>query len=103
MKEKSLIVYISNRGYAEKVMDFARGLGARGGTVISGKSSISDEDEKFFKITIHPEKDVLLIVCLDKEKDKIMKSIYQKFGSNSAAEGIVFALQVDRLVGVELK
>lgn len=39
MKEKSLIVYISNRGYAEKVMDFARGLGARGGTVISGKST----------------------------------------------------------------
>ncbi len=102
MNNKTLIIYIGNNGYASKVMDHLRSLGVKGGTIIHGKSSLTDEDEKFFKIMIHPEKEILLIACLEEQKDKLMKEIYNNFGSNKEAKGIVFSIEIDELIGVEL-
>ncbi len=99
---KSLIIYIGNSGCADKVMDHMRNFGVKGGTIIHGKSSLTDKDEKFFKITIHPEKEVLLIACLEEQKDKLMKEIYNNFGSSKEANGVVFSVEIDKLIGVEL-
>ncbi|MCK9493028.1 MAG: hypothetical protein M0Q00_01525 [Acholeplasmataceae bacterium] len=100
MEDKALIVYICNSGYAYQAMDEARRAGARGGTILHGRSSLSTEKQKFFGITIHPEKDILMIVCLESQKQDLMKAINQKYGVTTEARGIIFSMKVDDTVGI---
>ncbi len=100
MEDKALIVYICNNGYAYQAMDEARRAGARGGTVLHGRSSLSTEKQKFFGITVHPEKDILMIVCLESQKYDLMQSINQKYGVTTEARGIIFSMKVDNTVGM---
>lgn len=96
-----LIVFVCNSGYAYKVMETAKAFGATGGTILHARSH-KTKDKKVFGVKIHPEKDVLLIVCLDEDKDKFMTNIYNKFGKDSKADGVIFSLEVDEMVGVKL-
>ena len=52
--EQAVILFVCNHGYAYEAMAEARKAGARGGTIIHGRSSISQEKQKFFGITIQP-------------------------------------------------
>ena len=63
--KKSLIMYICNHGFAYDAMHEARMAGAKGGTILHGKTSVPEEKQKFFGITLNPEKDVLLIGSID--------------------------------------
>ncbi|MCR3906263.1 MAG: hypothetical protein NUK62_04460 [Tenericutes bacterium] len=98
-KNKEVIIYICNHGFAYEAMAEARKAGARGGTIIHGRSSISQEKDKFFGITLHPEKDILMIVCLEKQKNALMKAITSKYGVKTEARGICFSMKVDESIG----
>lgn len=93
------ILYVCNHGYAYEAMTEARKAGARGGTIIHGRSSISTEKEKFFGITIHPEKDVLIMVCLEEQKQVLMQAITEKYGVTSDAKGLCFSIPVSDAIG----
>jgi hypothetical protein len=80
-------------------MTEARKAGARGGTIIHGRSSISNEKEKFFGIMIHPEKDVLMIVCLADQKAALMKAMTSKYGVTTEAKGLCFSMKVEDSIG----
>ncbi len=100
MENQSLILFVCNHGYAYDAMAEARKAGARGGTIIHGRSSISTEKQKFFGITIHPEKDILMIVCTDEQKPALMKSMSSKYGVTTDARGLCFALKVEDSIGI---
>ena len=103
MKEKSdyhLIVAITNEGNAEKVMNIAKKNGANGGTLLKGRGMGGKNNFKFFNMTIEPEKDVLLIVCHEKDKNKIMESILEKEGIKSQAKGMCISLPIDSMAGI---
>ena len=53
-------------------------------------------------ITIQPEKEMILIIAKEEEKNTIMKNINAKLGVGSEAHAICFSLPVDGLVGVNL-
>ena len=57
-----LIVTIVNRGFNDVVMDAARQVGARGGTIINARGAGAHEAEKLFGIPIQPEKEIVLIL-----------------------------------------
>ncbi|MBN3490413.1 hypothetical protein JV173_02675 [Acholeplasma equirhinis] len=96
---QTLIVYIANHGFAYDAMKAARKAGARGGTILHGRSSLSTEKAKFFGITLHPEKDVLLVVCKDEQRDTLMQAITDQYGINSEAQGLCFSLKVTDSIG----
>jgi len=96
---KEVIIYICNHGFAYEAMIEARKAGARGGTIMHGRSSVSTEKAKFFGITLHPEKEVLLIVCLEEQKEALMKAITAKYGVSTEARGICFSMKVDETIG----
>ena len=50
--------------------------GARGGTIINGNSSVSTNAEKLYGISIHKEKDCILVIVDSNIKNKILKSVY---------------------------
>jgi hypothetical protein len=98
-KQKEVIFYVCNHGFAYDAMTEARKAGARGGTIIHGRSSISTEKAKFFGITLHPEKDILMIVCLEDQKNDLMKAMTSKFGIMTEARGLCFSMKVEDSIG----
>ena len=94
------IFCIVNSGYSELVMDAAKKLGARGGTVINARGTASSEAEKFFNITIEPEKEIVMILVPANIKDDVLHALYKEAGLNTPGQGIAFAMPVDSVVGL---
>ena len=103
MNKFEVILCIVNSGFAEAAMDAAKQFGAKGGTVFHGRGTVSKEAEKFFNITIQPEKEIVLILVNTKIKDAILKGLYDAIGMETNAQGIAFSLPVDDVVGIPLK
>ena len=104
MKKYKCILAIVNNGFSEEAMEAARSAGARGGTILHGRGTTSKEAaEKFYNITIQPEKEIVMILAPADDTDKILKALYSAIGSSTSAQGIAFALPVDETVGLEGK
>lgn len=104
MNEKyEAIICIVNSGFSETVMAAARDCGARGGTVINARGTAKEETEKLFNISIHPEKEIVLILVAQEIKDSILHAIYKSIGLNTEGQGIAFSLPVDDVVGLTAK
>jgi len=95
-----LVMCIVNAGYSEQVMDAARQVGARGGTVISAKGTANKEAEAFFKIFIQPEKEIVMILVPSKIKEDVLHALYRAVGLDTPGQGIAFALPVDNVIGL---
>lgn len=95
-----LIVCIVNSGFSDTVMDAARSAGASGGTKINARGTARQEAETAFGISIHPEKELVLILVSEDIRDAILHAIYQSVGLNSPAQGIAFSVPVDETVGL---
>ena len=98
-KGYNLLITVVIEGYAEKVMAVAKKNGANGGTLIKGREIGSKSGFKFFNVEVEPEKDILLIVCKEEEKNKIMEAILEKFGANTEARGMCISLPIDNVTG----
>jgi len=94
-----LIVTIASEGSADKIMNIAKRNGANGGTLIKGRGIGGKNSFKLFNVTLEPEKDIILIVCKNENKDRIMHSILEKNGMNTGSKGICFSLPIDSAVG----
>ena len=99
--EHEMILCIVNAGFSEAVMDVAKEIGARGGTVISARGTAAKDAERIFQITIQPEKEIVLILVPSKIRDDILHAIYKSVGLNTPGHGIAFALPVDSVVGLQ--
>lgn len=94
------IFAIMNSGYSELAMEAAKACGAKGGTILHGRGTISKDAEKFFKISIQPEKEIVMILAKSELVDDILKGLYNAIGSATEAQGIAFALPVDEVIGL---
>ena len=94
------IVCIVNAGFSEAVMDAAKEFGARGGTVVHARGTANQEAEKFFGITIQPEKEMVLILVPSEIKEDILHALYRAVGLQTPGQGIAFSLPVDGVVGL---
>ena len=95
-----VIFAIVNSGYAEEVMDVARENGARGGTILNARGVAGEEAAAFFGITLHAEKEILMIVVEKTIRDDILNAIYKQMGMAKKAQGIAFSLPVSDVAGL---
>ena len=95
-----VIFAIVNAGYAEDAMDVAREQGVRGGTIISGRGVARENEAAFFGITIHAEKEVLMMVVEKDIRDQVLHALYKQMGMKKKAQGIVFSLPVSDVAGL---
>ena len=72
MSDYEVVFCVVNAGYSELVMDAAKEVGARGGTVIHARGTANKEAEKFFSITIQPDKEIVMILVPSKIKDEVL-------------------------------
>lgn len=97
----SLIISVVNHGFTDDVMDAARAVNARGGTIIKAKGTGADYAKKFFGVSITEEKEMVFIVAKHEDRDTIMRAIMEKAGADTEARGAIFALPVESVVGVQ--
>lgn len=95
-----VIFAIVNSGYAEDVMDVAREQGARGGTILNARGVAREEAAAFFGITIHSEKEILMMVVEKDIRDRVLNAIYREMGMARKAQGIAFSLPVSDVAGL---
>ena len=101
MKYKHEVIFcIVNSGYSEAVMNAAKKIGAKGGTVINAFGTAAKEAETFFHITITPEKEIVMILVPKKIKDDVLHALYKEVGLDTAGQGIAFSVPVDSVVGI---
>ncbi|MDR1571716.1 MAG: P-II family nitrogen regulator [Clostridiales Family XIII bacterium] len=98
--EFNLVLTVVNRGFADVAVDAAREAGARGGTVFYARGTGVHEIEKFFDISIQPEKEVILTLVRKEQTQPVMHSIVQAAGLSTEGRGLSMALPVGEVVGV---
>lgn len=99
-EEFDLIVTIVNSGDSDKVVKAAADAGAEGGTIISGRGTALNEQQKFLNFTIDPEKDVVLTLIPATLTETVISSIERKINFNEPGKGILFLIDVDKVFGV---
>lgn len=97
-----LLIAIANSGRTDMVMNAARAAGARGGTVIHGKGTGSENAERFYNVSIASEKELVMIVAEKSNKSDIMKAIVRSAGPDTEAGAIVFSLPISEAAGFAL-
>ena len=95
-----VIFAIVNSGYAEDVMDIARELGVRGGTILDARGVVKADAAAFFGITLHEEKEILMMVVERELRDSVLNAIYKEMGMAKKAKGIAFSLPVTDVAGL---
>ena len=95
-----VIFAIVNAGYADEAMALARENGARGGTILNARGVAREKEAAFFGITIHAEKDILMLVVEKDIRDNILNALYKGMGMDKKAQGIAFSLPVSDVTGL---
>ncbi len=95
-----VIFAIVNAGFAEDAMEVAREQGARGGTILSGRGVAGEKEAAFFGITIHSDKEILMMVVEKTIRDQVLTALYKQMGMGKAAQGIAFSLPVSDVAGL---
>lgn len=94
------IFVIVDKGLSDGVIDSAQAAGSKGGTVIHGRGSSSQEKAKLFGIEIEPEKDIVLILSKVTESEKIVNTIKANLNICKPGTGIIFVLDVNKTLGL---
>ena len=98
--DHEVVFAIVNSGYAEDVMEVAREQGVRGGTILNARGVVNEEAAAFFGITLHADKEILMMVVVKDIKDKVLNGIYKEMGMAKKAKGIAFSLPVSDVAGL---
>ena len=95
-----VIFAIVNSGFAEEAMDVAREQGARGGTILNARGVAREKEATFFGITVHAEKEILMMVVEKDIRDNVLNALYSRMGMANKAQGIAFSLPVSDVAGL---
>jgi len=95
-----LIISVINQGFSDELMNTAREAGATGGTIIHSRGTAHKGAVKVFGVSVQDEKELILILTTRKNKEAIMRSICESHGLNTKAQGIVFSVPVDNVMGL---
>ena len=101
--DHEVVFAIVNSGFAEDVMEVAREQGVRGGTILNARGVVNEEAAAFFGITLHADKEILMMVVEKDLRDQVLNAIYKEMGMAKKAKGIAFSLPVSDVAGLAPK
>ena len=97
-----LIITIVSEGYLEKVMAAAKRAGSSGGTALKGRGLSDNRPAKILGFNIEPEKDIVLNIVTDKDKNKVMEAITKEVGIKTRGKGVCISIPVEDAAGFGL-
>ncbi len=96
----SLILISVNQGYTENVLDAARKLGARGGTIVRARWSGDKDFEKNHRIALQTEKEIIIIVVPNDIRNQIMDAVNAEYGLKTEAGAVVCSTGIDHFAPI---
>lgn len=94
------VFVVVDKGKGEDVMDVAKAVGARGGTIINGRGSSIHETTKLLNMEIEPEKEIVLILAKEDLAEKIVVAVRDEMKIDEPGRGIIFVQAVNETYGV---
>lgn len=94
-----LVMTVVKRGFESEVLETAKKVGHFGATVMQAKG-VSKIQRKFLGFSIDPETTVVLMVVKDELVLELVKKIYSVVDFKSEAKGMVFALPISLVAGL---
>ena len=91
MTKERLFVCIINSGYADEIMDIARGNGATGGTILDGRGTGKTVD-KIMGTEVDSAKEVVLVFCNEQTAKVLEENINKYLRNKENVSGICFTL-----------
>jgi len=89
--EYDCVVAIVNRGLADRAVELAREMGAKGATIIHGRGS-GGHDVKVFNIELRKEKEAIFWLCDVKTSDNIARYVFSELDLGGVGGGTVFIM-----------
>jgi len=90
-----LITCIITHGQGGEIMGVARQAGARGGTILNARGTGTEDDVKFFGISLAPEKEMLLIVAHAEQAQAVLEAVCRMPIFSEPGGGIVYTTPVE--------
>lgn len=84
------ICVIVDLGQADDVVDAARSAGARGGTILHGHGSATEEHATLFGFQIVPEKEMVIILVPNDILEGVVLAINDKLALDGIGNGILY-------------
>lgn len=100
MKNILCIVAIVERGKADRIVDKAKKVGAKGATILYGRGTGESEINKFLNIHIEASKEVILVLNEEETYRPVFDTIVEAGRLNDPGTGIIFTIPVSNLVGL---
>ena len=100
--QHEVIFTIVNSGFAEEAMRVAKEQGARGGTILNARGVVKEDAAAFFGITLHADKEILMMVVEKDIRDQVLNALYKEMGLGKKSQGIVFSLPVSDVAGLAM-
>ncbi len=94
----SLILVIVNQGHTDEVMETAKKAGARGGTILRARFNGSEASKQFYGITLQAEKEIIMILAGNANRNHIMETINKEHGVNTEAGAMICSMAVEQVV-----
>ena len=95
-----VVFAVVDAGYADDVMAVAKAQGVRGGTILNARGVVNADAAAFFGITLHADKEILMMVVERTIRDDVLNAIYKEMGMDKKARGIAFSLPVSDVAGL---
>jgi len=96
--DSSLIFVVCNRGCTDAVMETAKAVGARGGTVVRARWTGVGDMESAYGLSLHAEKEILAIVARNDIRNELMQAINEQHGLRTESQAMICSLGIDRIV-----
>jgi nitrogen regulatory protein PII len=93
----TLITCIITHGQAGEIMSVARQAGAKGGTILNARGTGTEDDVKFFGISLAPEKEMLLIAAHSDHVQAILEAVCRLPIFSEPGGGIVYTTPVEEI------
>lgn len=94
------IIAVVERGRADKIVDKAKEVGARGATIFYGRGTGESEVKRFLNIHIESSKEIILVLSDDKKYKVIFDAIIEAGKLNEPGRGIIFTLPILDIAGI---
>ena len=99
-QEYKLVISIVKRGFETDVLEAAKSVGTTGGILLQAKG-VSKLKKNFLGFSVNPENTLVMILVKDHLVVPTMRAIYSVTDFKSEANGMVFALPVSMVAGME--
>lgn len=94
-----LIIAILPKGKIKTVLPVVKDAGIFGATMLSGKGMCTVEGRRALGLSIGSSREILILLTLDVNKDKLIKLLEKHGNLKDPGQGIVFVMDISQVIG----